>query len=196
MFSSRLVVAIFSLISVPIFASEQLQVKYLLRKAQIQDKDKLKTLYKRVAAIPGGLARTENEITDEYIDKILSNGINHGIALVVEHNNALIGSMIKYRLEPEIFSHVLMEGSIIVDPAFHGKGIGSHMITTFLKEVEQEHPEILRVEIIARESNPAIKLYEKMRFKREGRFEGRIKGINGTLEADIPMVWINPQYKS
>lgn len=192
----RLIVAAFCLISMPIFTSEQLQVKYLIRKAQIQDKNKLKTLYKRVATIPGGLARTEKEITDEYIDKILSNGVNRGIALVVEHNDALIGSMIKYRLEPEIFSHVLAEGSIIVDPAFHGKGIGSHMITTFLKKIEQEHPDILRVEIIARESNPAIKLYEKMGFKKEGRFERRIKGVNGTFEADIPMAWINPLYKN
>jgi putative acetyltransferase len=90
---------------------------------------------------------------------------------------------------------VLAEGSIIVDPDFQGKGVGSHLIASFLKEVEGDHPEILRVEIIARESNPAIKLYEKMGFKKEGRFEGRIQGVNGALEADISMVWINPQYK-
>jgi putative acetyltransferase len=198
-------IAILYSIYSPVFADEQLVstkmgrenvvANSLFRAARMEDKEMLKALYQRVAAIPGGLARTEEEITDEYVDKVLSHGINCGIALVVEYENRLIGSMIKYRLGPKIFSHVLAEGSIIVDPDFQGKGVGSHLIASFLKEVEGDHPEILRVEIIARESNPAIKLYEKMGFKKEGRFEGRIQGVNGALEADISMVWINPQYK-
>lgn len=167
---------------------------YDIRKATMQDKENLKILYQRVASIVGGLARTEEEITEAYIDKSLSSGINNGLALVAEKEGELIGSIIKYKLEPKVFSHILTEGSILVDPDFQGKGIGSNLIVTFLNEIKHNRPDILRVEIIARESNPAIKLYEKLEFKKEGRFEGRIKGADGRLEADIPMVWINPRF--
>lgn len=168
---------------------------YILRKATMQDALALKKLYKKVAAIPGGLARTEHEITDTYIHKTLSNGVERGLALVVENQGALIGSMIKYRLEPKIFSHVLAEGSILVDPEYQGKGIGSKLISQFLQEIQNHCPDILRVEIIARESNPALKLYKKLGFREEGRFENRIQSVNGNLEADIPMVWMNPNFK-
>lgn len=169
-------------------------IAYVIRKATMHDQQQLKYLYQRVAFHAGGLARTYDEITDVYIEKNLSNGVENGLALVVEHGGRLIGSMIKYKLEPRVFSHVLADGSVLVDPDFQGKGIGSKLIVTFLKEVQEHHPEILRVEIIARESNPAIKLYEKLGFKREGTFEGRIRGIGGALEADIPMVWFNPSF--
>lgn len=166
----------------------------IIRKATILDEQGLKKLYKKVADIPGGLARTEHEITDAYIHKTLANGIDRGLVLVVEDHGVIIGSMIKYRLEPKIFSHVLNDGSILIHPDYQGKGIGSKLISWFLQEIQDNHPNILRVEIIARESNPALKLYEKMGFKQEGRFEGRIQGVHGSLEADIPMAWMNPNF--
>jgi len=168
---------------------------YSIRKATMQDEDGLYSLYQRVASVKGGLARTTNEITQEYISKILYNGVHKGIAFVVEHDHQLIGSMIKYRLEPKVFSHVLTEGSILIDPSFQGQGIGTILIKTFLQEILDFHQDVMRVEIVARESNPAIALYEKLGFVKEGRFENRIQGISGKLEADIPMVWINSKYK-
>lgn len=166
----------------------------VIRKATMNDEQALKKLYIKVAKIPGGLARTDNEITDAYIHKTLSSGINRGLALVVENHDLIIGSMIKYKLEPKVFSHVLTEGSILIDPDYQGKGIGSKLISQFLQEVQNHYPDILRVEIIARESNPALKLYERLGFKQEGRFEKRIQGIHGNFEADIPMAWINQKF--
>lgn len=93
------------------------------------------SLYRRIAVVPGGLARSEDEITDSYIDVLLSNGINRGLVVVVENNGVTIGSIIKYRLEPKVFSHVLSEGSILVHPDFQGRKIGSNMILAFLREV-------------------------------------------------------------
>jgi len=163
---------------------------YTIRKAKMTDEENLKTLYKDVAQTPGGLARTVEEITDDYIHKSLFNGVHTGLALIVEHDGIIIGSMIKYRLEPKVFSHVLTEGSILVHSHFQGKGIGTRLVSTFLKEITDHYPSITRIEIIARESNPAIKgVYEKCGFVKEGRFEGRICGITGNFEADIPMAW-------
>ena len=170
------------------------KLDYVIRKATPHDQENLLQLHQKVATTPGGLARSKEEITEKYIKDLLSKGINRGIALVVEYQGKLIGSMIKYRLKPQAFSHVLTKGNLLVDPEYQGKGIGTELITSFLAEIKDNHPDILRIEIIARESNPAIRLYGRLGFTQEGRFEKRIKGAGDTLEADIPMVWINPNF--
>lgn len=169
---------------------------YHIRKATMDDEQPLKKLYRRVAGIPGGLARSQDEMTDAYLHKTLFEGIHNGLALlVVADDDTLIGSMILYRFEPKIFSHVLGNGSILVDPGYQGKGIGSSLISTFLQIIQDEYPEILRIEITTRESNPALKLYEKLGFKKEGFFERKVQNIYGKLEGNIPLVWINPYFK-
>jgi len=171
------------------------KLNYTIRKATMLDQDNLFILYKRTAAIEGFLARSEDEITHEYIHELLYNSIHNGLALIVEYNHMIIGSMIKYRFPFKACPHVFTDGSILIDPDFQRKGIGADLISTFLKEVEDNYPTILRVEIITRESSPAIKLYERLGFKKEGYFEKRIIGINNQLEAGIPMVWLNPNFK-
>ncbi len=172
------------------------KLDYKIRKGKLDDREGLKQLYKKVAATPGGLARTVEEITDAYIAKALESGVKNGIMFVADLHGKVIGSIIKYKLEPAVFSHVLTDGSILVDPEYQRKGIGEALITSLQNEVKNHHPEIYRVEIIARESNPAIKgLYARTGFVKEGEFKGRIKGVNGKLESDIPMAWYNPNYK-
>ncbi|MBA3954152.1 GNAT family N-acetyltransferase [Candidatus Dependentiae bacterium] len=175
--------------------TEKSKINYVIRPGNAQDRDNLKLLYRQVAAIPGGLARTADEITDDYIDKILANALTKGLIFVAEYNGQLIGSLLKYKLEPKVFAHVLSEGSILVHPDFQGSGIGTNLFLALFKELEEHRPDIYRVEIVARESNPAIKLYERLGFKKEGRFEGRIKNSNGSFEADIPMAWFNKSFK-
>src|SRR5437879_5493038 len=85
---------------------EKAPVAYAVRKATMADEIKLKTLYQRVAAIPGGLARTKDEITYDYIHKAVSNGVHRGLMLVAEYENKLIASMVKYHLDPCVFSAV------------------------------------------------------------------------------------------
>jgi len=55
--------------------------------------------------------------------------------------------------------------------------------------------DILRIELIARESNKkAIAFYQKLGFQIEGRLLNRIKTESG-FEADIPMAWMNDNYQ-
>ncbi|MDM7917826.1 MAG: GNAT family N-acetyltransferase [Methanosarcina sp.] len=76
------------------------------------------------------------------------------------------------------------------------KGIGKLLFRTLLEETESRNPEIIRVELIARESNKkAIEFYKKLGFNIEGRLENRICDKNGKLEADIPMDCIRPACK-
>lgn len=61
--------------------------------------------------------------------------------------------------------------------------------------MEQKRPDILRLELLTRESNTkAIKFYEKLSFKIEGKFENRVLISDNKFESDIAMVWFNKNY--
>jgi putative acetyltransferase len=49
-------------------------------------------------------------------------------------------------------------------------------------------PKIERIELAVREGlTHAIRLYERLGFRQEGRFERRFRLSNGEYEADLPM---------
>ena len=65
------------------------------------------------------------------------------------------------------------------------------LFTELLNEVITKCPDILRIELIARESNErALRFYESLGFKREGRLEKRIRSVKGGFEDDIFMAWL------
>ena len=83
-----------------------------IRKATFDDGDKIKTLYQTVAKNPGGIARTSDEITSGYIDRILTNSLEKGLIMVSysqENSSLLIGSIHAYKLEPKVFRHIFSE---------------------------------------------------------------------------------------
>ena len=170
-----------------------------IRTAAIEDLSLIKKLYQDVCRQGGGLARNENEITDDYVKGFLSRSIDSGLILVAEHPEnpeILIGELHAYNPGPAVFNHVFSELTIAVHPQFQGKKIGRTLFTIFLEEVGLNRPDIGRVELIARESNRrAIKFYQSFGFLIEGRLEMRIKTSDGTYEADIPMAWQNPNFE-
>lgn len=156
------------------------------------DTQALITLYRTVAATEGGLARTEAEISEAYVTSLVEKSLATGILLMARlpENQKLIGEIHAYQLGPQVFAHVLSELTIAVDPACQGRGVGKALFTELLRRVSEERPDILRVELIARESNQkAIAFYQKLGFRLEGRFERRIRSVGGGYEADIPMAW-------
>lgn len=162
-----------------------------VRRAIQEDRIAIYHLYLEVAKIPGGIARTVSEITFEYIDRFLQQAFKAGIILVYEDSGQIVGEIHTYPLGPNIFSHVLGELTIVVSPNAQGKGVGRSLFKTLLHTVEREFPAINRVELMARESNEkAIRFYETLGFKKEGRLEDRVRSVNGGFEADIPMAWV------
>ena len=88
------------------------------------------------------------------------------------------------------FSHVLSDLTIVVDPRTQGCGWGRAIFERFLDTIVREHRAVTRVELIARESNAtALDFYRSLGFEQEGMFRGRIRNVDGSLEADIPMAW-------
>lgn len=170
-------------------------IEYTIRRAKLSDRDNLKSLYIKVASIPGKLVRTADEITDQYIDNMLKQALERGLIFVAEYQGKIIGSVSQYKPNIKILSHVLDEASIAVDPEHQGIGIGTALYSALLSEVKDHHSDILRVDLKVRVSNPAIHLYEKLGFKKEGEFKNLIRGINGKLESVIAMTWFNPNFK-
>lgn len=166
--------------------------EYIITTAEPADVIKILDLYKIVAAEHGGLARTEDEIDAAYVEHFVSKSVTTGIILIaVDHRSeTVIGEIHGYALGPKSFAHVLGELTIAIHPDFQGKGLGKALFTEFLNRVKSTRPDILRVELIARESNEkAIRFYEKLGFLVEGKMVGRIASVGGGFESDIPMAW-------
>ena len=165
-----------------------------------QDKGKILSLYRRVARAAGGIARSENELTPDYIQHCMEQAELTGLELVVDHPdnpNEIIAEIHGYKLEPRVFAHVISELTIAVDPDFHGMGIGKLIFRDFLNHVMDHRPDILRVELVTQESNiRALNLYKSVGFVTEGRFANRIRMYNNELDADIPMAWFNNNFSA
>ena len=121
-----------------------------------------------------------------------------GIELLIDHpenKNEIIAEIHCYKPVPKIFHHILSDLTVVVHPDFQGKGVG-RIIFQHLLELSKNKPQVLRVELIARESNQrAIEFYKTLGFKIEGRMEKRIHS-NCSFEADIPMAYIKQHQKN
>ncbi len=172
-------------------------MNFASRFADLEDKESIQKLYKRVSKVTGGIARTENEITEKYIRNNLTNSIHNGVCIVIDSPNfdKIIAEIHCYKLTARVFDHILSELTIVVDPEFQNQGLGKLLFKSLLSHIEEHRTDVLRVELIARESNTkAIRFYEKLGFKIEGRFENRIDNGTENFEADIPMAWFNKNY--
>lgn len=162
------------------------------RRAVSSDESAIFQLYKNVARLPGGIAREEDEVDPGYITHFMQQSLNRGLEVVaVTESGRIVGEIHAYPPGIKVFAHAFSDLTIVVDPEFQGKGIGRNMFREFLRIVETEFPDILRVELVVRESNEhALRLYESLGFKVEGNFEYRIKSVDEGYESDVPMGWI------
>ncbi|AII51048.1 GNAT family N-acetyltransferase [Hymenobacter sp. APR13] len=164
-----------------------------IRPSTLHDAPAIRRLYQRVSAESGGLARRPEEITEDYVQHFLTRSLAQGIGLVAEQAGELVAEIHAYQAGLQIFAHVLGDLTVAIAPAAQGQGLGRRLFTELLSRAQAQFPQVSRVELLVRESNTrAIALYEKLGFRQEGRFEGRVAGAQG-LEADIPMAWHAPQ---
>lgn len=172
--------------------------EYIIRQATPEDKKNILRLYKIVAYLPGGIAREYDEITENYVSQFMQNASQTGVELVAVATGDqanIIAEIHCCKLFPKVFRHVLSDLTVVVHPEYQGKGIGKKIFTSLLEFITDNRPDVLRVELIARESNiKAIEFYKQLGFVVEGRFEKRISGSDDEFEADIPMAWFNTNF--
>ena len=161
-----------------------------IRPGRASDATAIRELYRAVAAVPGGIARSPDEITADYVEHFVSASLDRGIIVVTEFpgSKRLAGEIHAYRSDVAAFRHVLGDLTIAVHPDAQGQGIGRRMFTQLLDEVRRDHHDVTRVELVTAESNiRAQRLYESLGFQREGRMERRYRTGEDRYETDIPM---------
>lgn len=163
-----------------------------IRVASSDDLLQVLSLYRRVAAVPGGIARLSHEVSESYVRSFLHKATADGVALVATSDSGeIVAEIHAYSSGLYCFSHILSELTVVVDPTVQGEGVGRLVFDAFLQSVLDNRPDVLRVELIARESNQnAIAFYKSLGFNVEGLLQSRIKNLDGSMESDIPMAWI------
>lgn len=168
-----------------------IQIKF----TQKEQKSAIYALYKSVSKLPGGIIRTSEEITPEYVNGFVDKSLEEGISLVAMQGTKLLGEIHAYTPGIRAFQHLLTDLTIVVCPDYHGRGIGRKLFEHFLEQVEQNWTHILRVELFVRTQNQRnISFYESLGFVNEGRQEHKIYLRPGKLETPIHMAWFNPAF--
>ena len=159
-------------------------MSFEIRAATPDDVTALVELHRAAAAVPDGLARRPDEITREYVERFLA-----GISFVaVGPDGAIWGEIHGARETVALFAHVVSNLTVAVHPDRQGLGIGTKLFETLIAHARAMDPPILRIELAAGAGNPgAIRLYERLGFKHEGRQIARGRYPDGRLEDDILM---------
>jgi putative acetyltransferase len=136
----------------------------------------------------GGLGRLPEEMDLAWMEEALSGALAGGLAIGAWDGAGLLGMIKASRMPSVQFQHVLWDLTVAVDPGAQGRGIGYALFAELLANAATLTPKVERVELVVREGlTHAIRLYERLGFCREGRFERRFRLSDGTYEADIPM---------
>ena len=137
----------------------------------------------------GGLGRLPDEMDLLWMEEALAGAQAGGIAIGAWNGPQLVGMIKASRMPSVQFQHVLWELTIAVDPASQGGGIGGGLFAELIAIARTITPKIERIELVVREGlTHTIRLYERVGFRQEGRFERRFRLSDGTYEADLPMV--------
>jgi len=156
-----------------------------IRPATAADRESVVALHKAAAVTPGALARTPDEVTPAYGDYALGSDI---CLIAVEPDGFVCGEIHARRETVALFAHVLGGLTVAVHPDRQGRGIGSRLFEALIAWARVQQPEILRIELAAGAGNPgAIRLYERLGFRREGRQVARGRLPDGRFEDDILM---------
>ena len=168
-----------------------------VRKATIDDIPDLIHLYREVARVSQGIARTETEVTEAYLNGLYQQVTQQGLMLVGVNpiTNELIAEMHASKYGLHIFNHILTNVTIVVKPAYQGQGIGKALFETFLREVDDHWPEVGRIELESRSSNQkSIGLYQSLGFVQEGRMSHKTRNSNGVYEDSLLFARIKPGF--
>ena len=136
----------------------------------------------------GGLGRLPDEMDLPWMEEALSAALRGGLALGAWDGPRLTGVIKASRMPSVQFQHVLWDLTVAVAPEAQGRGVGHRLFLELIASASTLTPEIERIELVVREGlTHAIRLYERVGFRLEGRFERRFRLADGTYEADLPM---------
>lgn len=165
----------------------------MIRRARPEDKAGIVSLYREVAAVPDGLARTPEEVSDDYVDGFMLKAAADGREFVFEQDGRIRGEIHASRGGIASLGQLLTDLTIAVAPDCQGQGVGRQLFQALLDEVIISMPHITRVELFCRSSNTRARaLYLSLGFVEEGRLRARVNNSRGEPETDTVMGWLRP----
>lgn len=163
-----------------------------IRPLSLADAPTVLTLMRRAE---GGLGRLPDEMDPPWMEEALSGALHGGLALGAWDGSQLVGVIKASRMPSVQFQHVLWDLTVAVSPEAQGRGVAHRLFVELLANAAALTPRVERVELVVREGlTHAIRLYERIGFRQEGRFERRFRLPDGTCEADLPMALIMDQH--
>lgn len=168
----------------------------IIKPAEPNHESQLLKLYKEISKIPDGIIRKQHEISSKYISGFMRDSMDNGLILVGLLDHKIVGEIHAHTPNIFAFQHILTDLTIVVDPDYHGQGIGRKLFEQFLKTVMADFCHILRVELYTREQNHRnVCFYESLGFINEGRQKNKIFNTNSKFETPLHMAWFNPNYQ-
>lgn len=165
-----------------------MSAEFEIRPIAAGDAAQVLALYQAAAAGPGGLARRPDEMDLAYAQGFIGKALASGVTLGAWEGERLRGEIHASRMGPDQFAHVLSDLTVAVDPAWQGRGVGGALFQALFEAAGRLQPAILRIELGARAGNvAAIRLYQRLGFVIDGRFERRVRLPDGSFEDDIAM---------
>ncbi|HEX4709023.1 GNAT family N-acetyltransferase [Phenylobacterium sp.] len=159
-----------------------------IRATSLADAAAILEVHRAAAANGGGLAREPDEMDLAGIEASLAKPLANGVALVARIAGRAAGEIHASRLGPRQFAHNLTDLTVAVHPDFQGRGVGAALFAALFAEAAKLTPRIERVELMCRDGNlAAVRLYQRLGFVIEGRFPGRVRLKDGTVEDDLAM---------
>jgi ribosomal protein S18 acetylase RimI-like enzyme len=157
-----------------------------IRRTAPADAPAILAVHLAAAANGGGLAREPDEMDLAGIESTLARPFQDGVALIAWIDGQPAGEIHASRMGPRQFAHNLTDLTVAVHPDFQGRGVGAALFEALFAEAAKLTPAIERVELLCREGNAgALRLYERLGFKLEGRFPRRVRLKDGTVEDDL-----------
>lgn len=156
-----------------------------LRPLRLADAPAVLALMRRAE---GGLGRLPDEMDPPWMEEALSGALSGGLAIGAWDGSQLVGVIKASRMPSVQFEHVLWDLTVAVAPEAQGRGIAHRLFLELVANASTLMPKVERIELVVREGlTHAIRLYERVGFRLEGRFERRFRLSDGTYEADLPM---------
>ncbi len=170
------------------------ETNVIIRKATLDDLQPIYQLYKTVAQdCPGNLTQEDSEITWSYVLEEVNKGLRRGLILVIENQGSIIGYLKAFTSEFRCQAHVLTHATMMIHPLWQNQGKGGKLLDSYLQEIKQNMPWILRFELLPHQSNiRAIRFYKRHGFVIESLAHQKIRNWSGNFEAEVTMVWFNP----
>lgn len=166
----------------------------VIRKATMNDVGQIYDLYKVVTKHnPGNLTQEDYEVTIDYVEEMVKNGLERGLVLVIERANKIIGYSKAFTSKFKCLAHVLSDGTLMIHPNYQS-GYGAKLSLRFLHEIKTNMRHIMKFEIVPHEVNKlAIQMYYKLGFKLDNN-SSKIRNYDGSFGGEMLMSWKNDNF--